>query len=201
MITLEQLLEDMVQRKASDLHITAGVPPEFRIDGSDHAVGVRGADARGHGAARLQRALGRAAQDVRDHEGAGLLVRHQGPVALPRQRVPAARRRVDGHPPDPVRDHVVREARPAASRCATSRTAHKGLVLVTGPTGSRQVDDARRDDRPHQQRRGRPHHDDRGPDRVHPPPQEVHRQPARGRRRHRRRSRPRSSTCCARTRT
>jgi twitching motility protein PilT len=33
-LTLRQLLEDMVRRKASDLHITAGVPPELRIDGS-----------------------------------------------------------------------------------------------------------------------------------------------------------------------
>ena len=33
-LTLRQLLEDMVQRKASDLHVTAGVPPELRIDGS-----------------------------------------------------------------------------------------------------------------------------------------------------------------------
>ena len=34
MVTLRQLLEEMVHRKASDLHLTAGVPPEFRIDGS-----------------------------------------------------------------------------------------------------------------------------------------------------------------------
>ena len=33
-LTLRQLLEDMVQRRASDLHITAGVPPELRIDGA-----------------------------------------------------------------------------------------------------------------------------------------------------------------------
>ena len=33
MVTLKQLLEDMVSRKASDLHITAGVPPEMRVDG------------------------------------------------------------------------------------------------------------------------------------------------------------------------
>ena len=33
MITLRDLLEQMVAKKASDLHITAGVPPEFRIDG------------------------------------------------------------------------------------------------------------------------------------------------------------------------
>jgi len=33
-VTLRQLLEDMVSRNASDLHITAGVPPEFRVDGA-----------------------------------------------------------------------------------------------------------------------------------------------------------------------
>ena len=42
MISLRTLLEEMVQRNASDLHITAGVPPEFRIDGaitpSEHEV-------------------------------------------------------------------------------------------------------------------------------------------------------------------
>jgi twitching motility protein PilT len=32
-VTLRQLLEDMVTRRASDLHISAGVPPEFRVDG------------------------------------------------------------------------------------------------------------------------------------------------------------------------
>ncbi len=34
MILLRKLLEDMVQLKASDLHVTAGVPPGFRIDGA-----------------------------------------------------------------------------------------------------------------------------------------------------------------------
>ena len=34
MVTLRQLLEEMVMRRASDLHLTAGVPPEFRVDGS-----------------------------------------------------------------------------------------------------------------------------------------------------------------------
>src|ERR1043166_7862843 len=33
-LTLRQLLEDIVQRRASDLHLTAGVPPELRIDGA-----------------------------------------------------------------------------------------------------------------------------------------------------------------------
>jgi twitching motility protein PilT len=32
-VTLRQLLEDMVTKRASDLHITAGVPPLIRVDG------------------------------------------------------------------------------------------------------------------------------------------------------------------------
>jgi len=33
MINLRDLLQEMIEKKASDLHITAGVPPMFRIDG------------------------------------------------------------------------------------------------------------------------------------------------------------------------
>ena len=33
MTSLKQLLEEMSTRRASDLHLTAGVPPEFRVDG------------------------------------------------------------------------------------------------------------------------------------------------------------------------
>ena len=33
MVTTHKLLEEIVEQKASDLHLTAGVPPQFRIDG------------------------------------------------------------------------------------------------------------------------------------------------------------------------
>jgi twitching motility protein PilT len=33
-INMRELLEEMVNRGASDLHITAGLPPQFRVDGS-----------------------------------------------------------------------------------------------------------------------------------------------------------------------
>ncbi|MDP6460257.1 MAG: type IV pili twitching motility protein PilT, partial [Gemmatimonadota bacterium] len=33
MVTLKALLEEMVRMKASDLHLTAGVPARFRVDG------------------------------------------------------------------------------------------------------------------------------------------------------------------------
>ena len=34
MLTLHQLLEEMIEKGASDLHLTAGVPPQLRIDGA-----------------------------------------------------------------------------------------------------------------------------------------------------------------------
>ena len=55
----------------------------------------------------------------------------------------------------------------------------RGLVLVTGPDGLGQVDDARLDDQRDQRDARRAHPHDRGPDRVPAQPQAVHRQPAR----------------------
>src|SRR5206468_13079854 len=34
MVSLRQLLDEMIKMRASDLHISAGVPPQVRIDGS-----------------------------------------------------------------------------------------------------------------------------------------------------------------------
>ena len=79
--------------------------------------------------ARLQRALGRAAQALRDHQGAGLLVRDQGPVALPRQRLPAARRASRWRSAR-FRTRSCRSRSSGCRRwCRTSRNRHKGLVL------------------------------------------------------------------------
>ena len=33
MVALRELLEEMFQRNASDLHLTVGVPPAYRVDG------------------------------------------------------------------------------------------------------------------------------------------------------------------------
>src|SRR3989442_2462383 len=34
MVSLRQLLDEMIKLRASDLHISAGVPPQVRVDGS-----------------------------------------------------------------------------------------------------------------------------------------------------------------------
>ena len=32
-VTMKQLLEEMVQRNSTDLHLTTGAPPMYRIEG------------------------------------------------------------------------------------------------------------------------------------------------------------------------
>ena len=34
MVSLRQLLDEMIKMRASDLHVSAGVPPQVRVDGS-----------------------------------------------------------------------------------------------------------------------------------------------------------------------
>jgi len=134
-VTLRQLLEEMVHRKASDLHITAGVPPEFRIDGAvtpseyevlspdmtaDLAYSVMSDD---------QRKRFETTKELDFSFGIKNLSRYRANVFLQRGVVSMAIRQIPfeilpldklGLPP------VVREF--------TNRI--RGLVLLTGPTGS-----------------------------------------------------------------
>ena len=135
MVTLKQLLEDMVSKRASDLHITAGVPPEFRVDGaitpSEYdvltpemcttiAYSVLSDD---------QRKRFETTKELDFSFGVKGLSRYRANVYLQRGVVSMAIRQIPyeilameklGMPP------VVREF--------TNR--QKGLVLITGPTGS-----------------------------------------------------------------
>jgi twitching motility protein PilT len=134
-VTLRDLLQDMTQKGASDLHITAGVPPEFRIDGlitpTEHdvlspeltaqlAYSVMSDD---------QRKRFETTKELDFSFGVKGLSRFRANVFLQRGVVSMAIRQIPyeilalerlGLPP------VVREF----------TNLHKGLVLVTGPTGS-----------------------------------------------------------------
>ncbi|MBI1799578.1 MAG: type IV pilus twitching motility protein PilT [Candidatus Eisenbacteria bacterium] len=135
MVTLRQLLEDMVHRTASDLHLTAGVPPEFRIDGSitPSEYEVLTADTTASLAYSVmsdeQRKRFETTKELDFSFGIKSLSRYRANVFLQRGVVSMAIRRIPfeilamdklGLPP------IVREF--------TNR--QKGLVLVTGPTGS-----------------------------------------------------------------
>ena len=135
MVTLRQLLEEMVHRKASDLHITAGVPPEFRIDGgiTPSEYEVLSPDMTASLAYSVmsdeQRKRFETTKELDFSFGIKNLSRYRANVFLQRGVVSMAIRQIPfeilpleklGLPP------VVREF--------TNRI--RGLVLLTGPTGS-----------------------------------------------------------------
>ena len=183
--TMHDLLTTMIERGASDLHITTGTSPQIRVDGKlTPAEPVRAA----HRQDTKQLAYS-VLTDAQKHkfEEDNELDLSFGIKGLARFRCNvfhAARRggrRLSG--PSPSRS---RPSRSWACRrsSSSSRKRPRGLVLVTGPDRLGQVDHARRDDRQDQHRAPRAHHDDRGPDRVPAPAQEVPGEPARGGRGH-----------------
>ena len=136
-LNLRVLLEEVIERGASDLHITAGERPMLRIDGDITRVEYRVRDAaEGHAAARVLGADGEPKEALRDGRRARFLVRHSEPGALPRQLLQAARLRARWS-----FDRFHSTSRPSSSSqlpkvIADLADKPKGLILVTGPTGS-----------------------------------------------------------------
>ena len=135
MTTLKQLLEDMIQRKASDLHITAGVPPEFRIDGSitPSEYEVLSPEITAQLAYSVlsdeQRKKFETTRELDFSFGIKGLSRFRANVYLQRGVVSMAIRQI---PYEIMSFETL--GLPMSVRDFTNRT--KGLVLVTGPTGS-----------------------------------------------------------------
>ncbi len=134
-VTLKQLLEDMIQRKASDLHITAGVPPEFRIDGamtpSEYEILTPEMNA-GLAYSVLSDEQRKKFETTRELDfsfGIKGLSRFRANVYLQRGVVTMAIRQI---PYEIMSFDAL--GLPQSVRDFTNRT--KGLVLVTGPTGS-----------------------------------------------------------------
>jgi twitching motility protein PilT len=134
-LTLRQLLEDMVQRKASDLHLTAGVPPELRIDGAITPTEYE--------VLTPERCIGLAYSVLSDEQrkrfettkeldfsfGVKGLSRFRANVYLQRGVVCMAIRQI---PYEII--PLERLGLPPVVKDFTNR--QKGLVLLTGPTGS-----------------------------------------------------------------
>lgn len=134
-LSLEELLAAAAGNRASDVHLMAGSPPTFRIDGHIRAAGqgsLTEADMR-----EILKPL--ATEDHLNHlarheaaefsfhsDGAG---RIRASLFMVRGGLAAAFRLVPGELPDPVGLGL-----PGAVRTLANR--HSGLVLVTGMTGS-----------------------------------------------------------------
>jgi twitching motility protein PilT len=135
MVELQQLLESVIEKKASDLHITTGSPPQFRINGSlttFDSVGLTATDTK-----RLCYSVLTDAQRHKFEEdweldfsfGVKGLSRFRGNIYMQRGAVAGAFRAISfdilnfselGIPA--VVNELIKKP--------------KGLVLVTGPTGT-----------------------------------------------------------------
>jgi twitching motility protein PilT len=134
-LSLRKLLEEMVQRKASDLHITAGVPPELRIDGriTPTAEEVMTPESTAQLAYSVmsdeQRKRFETTKELDFSFGIKGLSRFRGNVFLQRGVVSMVIRQI---PFDIL--SLDKLGLPTAVKDFTNKM--KGLILVTGPTGS-----------------------------------------------------------------
>jgi twitching motility protein PilT len=134
-VSLRQLLEEMVMRRASDLHITAGVPPEFRVDGSvipsEHEV--LSPEMTGQLAYSVmsdeQRKRFETTKELDFSFGVKSLSRYRANVFLQRGVVAMAVRQIPY-------EIIALEKLGLPAVCKEFTNRQKGLVLVTGPTGS-----------------------------------------------------------------
>ena len=201
LLSIDALLEKAVALGASDLHLTSGSLPAVRLHGHIELLSdFPGARPRPRPSARLPDHDDRAAEAPRAEPAARLRLRHPRARPLPRQRLLPAREPRGRVPHHPHRHQVARGAEAAVlaarvhDEAARARARHR-------PDGLGQVDDARVPDRRDQPHPHRPHHHDRGSDRVPAQPQALHRQPARGRPGRDRLRRRRCAARCARTPT
>ena len=182
-ISLQQLLKVMVEKGASDLHITTGSAPQLRIDGElvPFRVPALGPVETKQLCYSIltdeQKARLEEDQELDLSFGVKGLSRFRGNVFLQKGNVAGVFRGI----PFKIRSFdelglpkIIEEL------CNKPR----GLVLITGPTGLGQVDHAGGHDRQDQHRAPRAHRDHGGSHRVHPPAQELRGEPARDRQRH-----------------
>jgi twitching motility protein PilT len=134
-VTLVQLLRAMIERGASDLHITKGTPPQFRIDGS--LVPLKMPPLRPEDTKQLvysaisddQKVKFEKTQELDFSFGLRGLSRFRGNVFMQRGAVGAAFRAI------PHRIMTFDEL--GLPQVVSDLSAlPRGLVLVTGPTGS-----------------------------------------------------------------
>jgi len=132
---MRELLEEMVAKGASDLHITAGLPPQYRIDGN--MVSTQFPTLNGDDTRRLAYSILNDEQKKRfenDHEldfsfGVQGISRFRANVFQQRGVTAMALRQI------PYQIHTF-EQLGLPPICRTLINKNQGLVLVTGPTGS-----------------------------------------------------------------
>ena len=135
-ITLSELLKKMIEMGGSDLHLSTNSPPRVRVHGKLRPLDMPPLTAADTKALGVQRLDGRAEASLRRKSGAGLFVRVEEPGAIPREHFPPARRCGGRLPDDSVGNQEALTGWACRPWCKTLCDKPRGLVLVTGPTGS-----------------------------------------------------------------
>ena len=135
MVNLRDLLNDMIEKGASDLHITAGVPPQLRVDGE--IVATNREPLKPEDTLQITYSVLNEEQQKRfeeEHEldfsfGVKGLSRFRANVFLQRGVTSLAIRQIP---------YEIRDLRELGLPRVVEKLAekHQGLILVTGPTGS-----------------------------------------------------------------
>ena len=163
---LNEILQVALRGGASDIHLKAGLPPMFRVDGALLPL----KDARRLPPEEIARMAFGIMNEYQKEKfkqtnevdlaygvpGLGRfrvnVFQQRGTIGVVLRVIPFKIQTIEQLMLPKVLEKIAGEQR--------------GLVLVTGTTGSGKSHHARGDDRPHQRDRDLPHHDDRGPDRV-----------------------------------
>ena len=200
-IEIINVLEEVLERQASDLHLVAGAPPIVRVNGALEPLDQAPLDDSDTRELIYSILSPGPAPAPRERARVGLLLLGARPVPLPRQRLLPAQLSLG------AAFRLIPVEIPSLDDLGLPRVLHefaakpRGFVVVTGPTGSGKsttlaamVDEINATS-------ARAHHDDRGPDRVPALAQEVDHQPARGGARHEELRAGAEVACCARTPT
>ena len=132
---LRAVLEEMIRRQGSDLHIFVGFPPVFRVNGSLQTMDHENVSPEVHGAPRGADPHAEAAQGIRDEPRSRLRLRRaglgrfranvckqRGTIAMVFRLVPIEIPALESLALPPVIDALC--------------TKPRGMILVTGITGS-----------------------------------------------------------------
>ena len=135
-LDVSQLLAFAGKNNASDLHLSAGVPPMIRVDGDMRRINMPALDHKEVHGMVYDIMNDKQRKDFEEFSGDRLFLRDSRTGALPRQRIQPEPRRRRGVPNHSVRHRHAGRPRRAARSSGTSRMQPRGIVLVTGPTGS-----------------------------------------------------------------